>query len=94
MDPFQQANFYYNANGQNPKRFTAAGTLVGTVPGSIVSTGSNSISFITDQNGNEYAATFAYGAGNENARIFAAVGGVPDSTTTLFGVTPSLGRKC
>jgi len=93
VGPLSSGDFYYNANGQNPLRFTSTGILVGTVPGSIVSTGSNAIRFISTQSGNEYVATFAYGAGNENARIFTAIGGIPDSTTELYGITSSLGAN-
>lgn len=91
VGPLANGDFYYNANGFTPRKYNATGTLLGSVPGTIVATGSNAIRFIRETAGTEYMATFAYGAGNENARIVRVPGGIPDSTTTLFGVTPALG---
>lgn len=92
VGPLPNGDFYYNANGITPRKYNASGTLLGSVPGTIVATGSNAIRFITELSGSEYAVSFAYGAGNENARIVKVPGGIPDSTTSLFGVTPSLGN--
>ncbi|GJQ61889.1 MAG: hypothetical protein SCALA702_09420 [Melioribacteraceae bacterium] len=82
-------SFYYNAGGINVKKYDASGNELGTVDGSIVSTGSNSIQYITTKEGDEFFATFAYGADNENARIGKVVGG-DLSATELYAVTPSL----
>ena len=91
VGPVPNGDFYYNANGQNPRKFSSSSSLIGTIPGTVVATGSNAIRYITDLSGSEYIATFAYGAGNENARIVKVPGGVPDSTTTFVGATNSLG---
>ena len=91
--PLANGDFYYNTNGQSPKKFSSTGTLIGNVPGTVVATGSNAIRFITELSGSEYAVTFAYGAGNENARIFKVPGGVPDSNTTFVGATNPLGAN-
>ncbi len=91
VGPLANGDFYYNANGFTPRKYNATGTLLGSVPGTIVSTGSNAIRFIRESGGAEFVATFAFGAGNENARIVRVPGGIPDSNTTLFGVTSSLG---
>ncbi len=85
-------DFYYNATGINPKKFDATGADLGTVSGSVVSTGSNSIRYITTKSGAEYFVTFQYGAGNENARIVK----VPDGNLAAaesYTVTPSLGAN-
>ncbi len=92
VGPLANGDFYFNANGINPRKHDATGALIGTVPGTVISTGSNAIRLITQLSGDEYIATFAYGPGNENARIAKVPGGVPDSLTTLFAVTPSLGN--
>jgi hypothetical protein len=92
VGPLASGDFYYNANGQNPKRFTSTGTLVGTVPGTIVATGSNAIKFITAESTDEYFATFAYGASNENARIVKVPGGDP-TLAELVGTTTTLGTN-
>lgn len=93
VGPLANGDFYYNANGITPRKYNATGNLLGSVPGTIVSTGSNAIRFITEIYGSEYAVTFAYGSGNENAIIIRVAGGIPNSSTTLFGVTPSLGNS-
>jgi len=82
-------SFYYNATGQNPKKFSVNGAQIGSVSGGVVSTGTNAISYITNNYGNEYFVTFQYGAGNENAKIVKAIGGdITDAST--FAVTSSM----
>lgn len=85
-------NFYWNAGGFNPKKYNADGSVVGTIPGTVVATGSNAIRYITNIIGDEYIATFAYGAGNENARIVRVPGGDP-TAATLVGITSTLGTN-
>ena len=82
--------FYWNAGGFTPRKYNADGTLVGSVPGTIVATGSNSIRYIATVMGDEYLATFAHGTGNENARIVRLPGGDP-TTAAFVGKTDSLG---
>ncbi|MCL6493715.1 MAG: T9SS type A sorting domain-containing protein [Ignavibacterium sp.] len=92
VGPLEDGKFYWNANGWNPKKYNADGTLVGTIPGTVVATGSNAIRFITNIIGDEYVATFAFGAGNENARVVKVPGGDP-SLATLIGTTSVLGSN-
>jgi len=92
--PLPDGSFYYNATGKNPMKFQANGTIIDTIPGSIIATGSNSIQFLGSVNRalNEYVLTFAYGGGNENG--FMAE--VPDGNlknATLYGKSPSLGSN-
>ncbi len=84
--------FYYNATSINPKKLNSLGELEGTVPGSVVSTGSNAIRYITSVAGEEYFVTYAYGAGNENGRIVKVRYNIADSAV-VYGVTPTLGTN-
>jgi hypothetical protein len=90
--PMPNGDFYFNAGGINPKKYSANGTLVGTISGTLVATGSNGIKYLGNVGTTEYFVTFAYGGGNENARIVE----VPDgnlTNATLYGITPSLGSN-
>lgn len=92
VGPLPDGSFYYNAAGKNVMKYSATGTIIDTIPGSVIATGSNSIQYLGSINRtvNEYLITFAYGAGNENG--FMAV--VPDGDLnlgTLYGKTPTLG---
>lgn len=90
VGPLPSGEFWLNANGINPRKYQANGTLIGVVPGSVVATGSNAIRHLGQVGNNEYAVTFAYGAGNNNARVIEVPLGVPEDAT-LFFATPSLG---
>lgn len=92
VGPFTGDKFYWNSNGWNPKKYNADGTVAGTIPGTVVATGSNSIRFIRSFIGDEYVITFAYGAGNENGRIVRVKNSVPDSSV-LYAATNSLGAN-
>src|SRR5690606_11928478 len=92
VGPYADGKFYWNAGGFNPKKFTSTGSLVGTVPGSVVATGSNAIRFLRNLAGDEYIATYAYGSGNENGRIVKVEDGLPDSSS-LLGTTVTLGTN-
>ena len=82
--------FYWNAGGFTPQKYNADGTLVGSIPGTIVATGSNAIRHIATILGDEYLATFAHGTGNENARIVRLPAGDP-TAAAFIGKTDSLG---
>lgn len=90
VGPLPNGDFYYNANGLNPRKYTATGTLVGSVPGTVVATGSNAIRFINTISNDEYFATFAFGTSNENARIVKVPNGDP-TAAVFIGKTDSLG---
>ncbi|MCK6603453.1 MAG: DUF4623 domain-containing protein [Ignavibacteriaceae bacterium] len=92
--PLPNGDFYYNSNGKNPMKFTATGTIVDTIPGTVIATGSNSIMYLgsIDRSATEYVVTFAYGAGNENAFVAAVPNGDPN-VATLYGKTTSLGTN-
>lgn len=92
VGPLPNGDFYWNANGQNARKYRADGTLIGVVPGGIVATGSNAIRYLGTIDGKEYVATFAYGTGNENARILEIPDGDP-TKAILYAVTPTLGSN-
>lgn len=83
-------DFIVNYNGTAPKKYTANGQLIGTVPSTIIPTGSNAIKYLnTDEVGNEYYATFAYGTTAEKIYIFRLLGGDP-TKAEVIGITESL----
>ena len=88
--PLPNGDFYWNANGQNARKYQANGTLIGIVPGTVVATGSNAIRYLGSIGNDEYVATFAYGSGNNNARVLKIPNGDP-TAAVLYGVTASLG---
>jgi len=92
VGPLYNGDFYWNANGQSARKYSANGTFLGTIPGTIIASGSNASKFIGTLTGSEYFATFQYGAGNNNARVVEVPGGDP-TTATTYGVTPSLGAN-
>lgn len=90
--PGGSGDFYYNATGKHVFKFTATGTQLGEVPGTVVSTGSNAIRFITTTGNLEYVVTFQYGAGNENARVVKVPNGELANAAS-YSLTPSLGSN-
>lgn len=92
VGPLPNGDFYWNSNGQNARKYLANGTLVGTIPGTVVATGSGSIKFLGTQGTSEYFVTFQYGAGNQNARIVEVPNGDPTAAIT-YGVTTPLGAN-
>jgi len=90
VGPYENGKFYWNAGGWNPKKYNADGTVAGTIPGTVVATGSNAIRFIKSFLGDEYVVTFAHGSPNENGRIVRVRFSNPDSSV-IYGVTNPLG---
>ncbi|AFH48558.1 Hypothetical protein IALB_0846 [Ignavibacterium album JCM 16511] len=90
VGPLPNGDFYWNANGQNARKYQANGTLIGIIPGTIISTGTNAIRYLGSVGSDEYLAVFAYGSGNNNARILRIPNGDP-TAAVLYGVTPTLG---
>ncbi|MCL6493673.1 MAG: hypothetical protein K6T54_02715 [Ignavibacterium sp.] len=88
--PLPNGDFYWNANGQNARKYQANGTLIGIIPGTVVATGSNAIRYLGTVGNDEYIVTFAYGSGNNNARVLRIPNGDP-TAAVLYGVTPTLG---
>ncbi len=66
--PIDAQSFVMNGNGKNVTKWDMNGTLLGTIPGSQVGTGSNAIIYYR-VNDVPYIATFQHGATTENARV-------------------------
>ncbi|GMU84946.1 MAG: hypothetical protein AMXMBFR48_01880 [Ignavibacteriales bacterium] len=92
VGPIPGGGFYWNSGGNSAKRYAADGTLLGTVPGTVVATGTNAIRYVGSKADVEYFATYQYGAGNENGRVV----GVPNAdfaNAFTYGITPSMGNN-
>ncbi len=90
VGPLANGDFYWNAGGHSAKKYSANGTLIGTIPGGVVATGSNAIVFLGSIGTDEYVVTYQFGAGNHNARVVEVPAGMPDSAST-YGLTESMG---
>lgn len=90
VGPLPNGDFYWNSNGQNARKYAADGTLIGIIPGGVLATGTNAIRYLGQVGGSEYVVSFAFGAGNNNARVLEIPLGVP-ADATLFFATPTLG---
>ncbi|MDD5765490.1 MAG: hypothetical protein PHW79_04460, partial [Candidatus Marinimicrobia bacterium] len=88
VGPLPDGSFYWNANGRSVMKFKSDGTLIGTVPGSVVATGSTAIRHFTTVNGCEFFMTHQFGTGNENARIVKVPMGDPTKSET-YAITPT-----
>jgi hypothetical protein len=90
VEPLVDGSFWMSYNGSGVKKYAADGTLVGSVPTTVIATGSNSISHIGYNNsGDELLAVFTYGVGNENAKVISIPNGVIEDAV-LVGMTPAL----
>lgn len=90
VGPLPDGSFYWNSNGQLAKKYQANGTLIDTIPGTVLASGSNAMEFIGTVGTSEYLAVFQYGTGNNNARVLEIPNNNPELATT-YGITPSLG---
>ncbi|HOJ17870.1 MAG TPA: choice-of-anchor D domain-containing protein [Ignavibacteriaceae bacterium] len=89
--PLPNGDFYWKATGFSVKKYSATGQLLGTIPGTVVATGSNAIRYIGTLIDQEYIIVYQYGSGNENARIVKVpVSDVAAATT--YDITPTLGN--
>ncbi len=90
--PLPDGSFYYNAAGKNVMKYAANGTIIDTIPGTVIATGSNSIQYLGSVNRayDEYIISFAYGAGNENGFLAKIPDGDPN-VASLYGKTVTLG---
>ena len=82
------SEFYVKGNGDYVKRFLANGTLIDSISGSVVGTGSNALRYF-ELSAKKYLAVFTYGSGNEFARIVEVTNGLTSAVS--LGTTPSLG---
>lgn len=92
VGPLQNGSFYWNATGQNARKYSANGTLIGVIPTAVLGTGSNAIKLIGTQGTTDYVATVQFGTGNNNARVIEVPNGDP-TTAVSYGVTTPLGAN-
>lgn len=89
VSPLPDGTFYYTASGQSLSKLNADGTLIGTVPGEIIPTGSTAIKYFGEDGNDEMVGVFLYGEGRENLVVIRVVDGDPALAETEF-VTPSM----
>jgi hypothetical protein len=90
VEPLIDGSFWMSFNGSGVKKYAADGTLVGSIPTTVIATGSNSISHVGyNDSGDELIAVFTYGVGNENAKVVRIPGGIFEDAEVL-GMTPAL----
>ena len=92
VGPLPDDSFYWNAGGHSGKKYSADGTLLGTIPGGVLATGSNAIRYIANVGDNEIIGTYQFGSGNENARFIRVPQATPEYAMTYL-LTPSLGSE-
>jgi hypothetical protein len=85
--PIDNQTFVMNGNGKNVTKWDINGTLLGTIPGSQVGAGSNSIQYF-EHNNVPYIFTFQHGSTTENARVVMV--GNDFSKAITYVVTPSM----
>jgi hypothetical protein len=90
--PLANSDFYFNAHGMNAQKFTSTGTLIGTIPNTVLGTAGSAIRFFKSIAGDEYVVANALGTGVENAKIIRVAGGVP-SASVLYAATTTLGTN-
>lgn len=95
VSPTESGSFYWNANGQDARKFAADGTLIGLIPTGVVGTGSNAIKFLGTQGTSEFVAVFQYATGNPstnyaNAKVLEIPNGAP-ANAVVYGTTNNLG---
>jgi sarcosine oxidase gamma subunit len=87
--PLPDGTFYWTASGRNVTKHAADGSLIGTIPGGILATGTTAMKFLGHEGTDEILAVYWNGLNNELARVVRVVDGVPDDTELIFD-TPSL----
>jgi len=90
--PLANGDFYFNAHGMNAQKFSSTGSLLGTIPNTVLGTGGSAVRFLKTVAGDEYIAANALGTGFELAKIIKVTGGTP-SSATLYSSTTALGTN-
>jgi hypothetical protein len=79
---------FVKSNGTYLKRYLINGTLVDSVSGSMIGTGSNALRYF-EVNAKKYLAVYTYGSGNENVRTIDVTNGLANAV--LIGASPTMG---
>ena len=90
--PLANGDFYFNAHGANAQKYSSTGTVIGTIPNTVLAVGGSAIRFLRTLAGDEYVLANALGTGFEQARIIKVPGGNP-ANAELFSSTPVLGTN-
>ncbi len=91
VGPLANGDFYFNAHGMTPQKFTSTGTLIGTIPSTAITTSGSALRHLFTFLGDEYVvANDLFTTTSNNAKIIKVPGSVPASAT-LFASTPMLG---
>ncbi len=91
VGPLPNGDFYFNAHGMFPQKFNSAGTLIGAIPGTAITTSGSANRYLNSFLGDEYiVANDLFTTTANNAKIIKVPGSVLASAT-LFAATPSLG---
>ncbi len=85
--PIDNQTFVMNGNGKSVTKWDLNGTLLGTIPGSQVGSGSNAIQYY-EHNNVPYIFTFQHGTTTENCRIVMV--GNDFAKAITYVVTPSM----
>jgi hypothetical protein len=88
--PKPDGTFFYTASGHSVHYLDTDGSLIGTIPGSIVATSSTAMKYLGTDGNDDMLAIYQFGAGNENIRVVRIVDGDPALAEIEF-VTTSLG---
>jgi hypothetical protein len=89
VSPLPDGTFYYTAAGQGLSKLEADGTLIGTVPGEIIPTGSTAIKYFGKDGNDEMVGVYLYGEGHEHLVVVRVVDGDPELAVVEF-ITPSM----
>gem|GEM_PF-1937526 len=89
VSPLTDGSFYYTAAGQGLSKLQADGTLIGTVPGEIIPTGSTGIKYFGKDGNDEMVGVYLYGEGHEHLVVVRVVDGDPELAEIEF-MTPSM----
>ncbi|MCO6446010.1 MAG: T9SS type A sorting domain-containing protein [Ignavibacterium album] len=92
VGPLSDGSFYWNSHGSAASKYDNTGTLIGSIPTTVLGTGGSAIRNFGTFLGSEYIVANALGTGIENAKIIKVPGGVPASAE-LFAQTPMLGTN-
>ena len=82
--------FYHDAHGTYPTKYTTDGTLIGSLPNTVIATSGSALRYLNTFLGDEYIVVNDLLTTSNDAKIIRIFGGVPDSATVL-GSTPLLG---
>lgn len=89
VSPLPDGTFYYTAAGQGLSKLNADGTLIGSVAGEIIPTGSTAIKYFGKDGNDEMVGVYLYGENHEHLVVVRVVDGDPALAETEF-VTPSM----